>query len=112
MVASSLSTSDLTEEEEGIERVDVEVLVPKRGLSGFWGEMGIGVDLVDNRRIHNFNRANLGLGSEASGIGGVVGRLVLDWCEGDLGTEGIWSGNWSMSSRRSERSVLLVRTPR
>jgi hypothetical protein len=60
--------------------------------------MGTGVDLVDNRRIDNFNRANLGLGSEASGSGGVAGRLVLDWCKGDLGPEGIWSGSWFMSS--------------
>jgi hypothetical protein len=98
MVASSLSTSDLTEEEEGIERVDVEVLVPKRGLSGFWGEMGIGVDLVDNRRIDNLNRANLGLGSDGSGSGGVAGDFVLDSGEGGLGLEGILSGSWSISS--------------
>ena len=89
MVASSLSTSDFTD--EGEDKVELEALVPKRGLSAFWGETGIGVDLVDSRRMDNFRRANLGRGSEGSG--GVAGRLVFDSGVGSLAREGTWSGN-------------------
>ena len=89
MVASSLSTSDFPD--EGEDKVELEARVPKRGLSAFWGETGIGVDLVDSRRIDSFRRANLGRGRDGSG--GVAAKLVFDSGVGSLACLGIQSGN-------------------
>jgi hypothetical protein len=73
MVASSLSSSAI-EDGAGDRREVSDPVIASKGLSC---SMGIGVDLVDSRRIDRRSRASIGRGSEVLREGEGVGILFL-----------------------------------
>jgi hypothetical protein len=86
MVASSLSSSAM-EDGVGDKREVSDPVIASNGLSC---SMGIGVDLVDSRRIDRRSRASIGLGKEVLREGEGVGILVLGTGAGlGDGVEGI-----------------------
>ena len=73
MVASSLSSSAI-EDGAGDKREVSDPVIANKGLSC---SMGIGVDLVDSRRIDRRSRARMGRGREVLRDGEGVGILFF-----------------------------------